>query len=277
MIFCEKSVTNCKYCRPRLQPAIHGQIIHTQYGVLMMVIILLCLPAIGNAAATGRLWSYFNLTSLVSPNWAIIAMPGMRYEFARSDDPSMLPAKGVYFYELFVGPVFTKNHGAFTFKLPLWYYYMGFPSTGTYSYSHNIEVLPILSYRFGKTTLTSRTIFHNTIYASVYDTSYQRTGYSLVVRQMLQIAHEIDERATLILADEPFFGVIADKQATPSPIGFWPKGFRLNRVYAGLQYRLTPRITVSPQYVLETVHDEGTVTDVNQYLFVTISYVLKLF
>jgi hypothetical protein len=183
----------------------------------------------------------------------------------------------VYFYEFFIGPVFTKTYSAFTFKLPIWYYYMGFPSEYTYFYSHNIEILPILTYRFGKTALTSRTIFHNTVYASVYETPEMRSGYSLVIRQLLQFTYEIDARTTVILADEPFFGTIEDGEAPPNPIGFWPSGFRLNRIYAGLQYRITPGVTISPQYVFETAHNEGAVTDVNHYLFVTVSYVLKLF
>ncbi len=244
---------------------------------LILGVILFLLPNLGAASTTGRFWSYFNATSLISPKWAIVTMPGFRYEFARSDDPNMRSAKGAYFYEFFIGPVFTEKSSALTFKLPVWYYYMGFPSEGTYFYSHNIEILPILSYQLGRTTLTSRTIFHNTVYASVYETPEMRNGYSLVIRQLLQIAHEIDELTTVILADEPFFGVIEDEQTLPNPIGFWPSGFRLNRVYAGLQYRISPSITISPQYVFETAHDEGIVTDVNHYLFITLSYVLKLF
>jgi len=277
MISLEKSVISYKSRVPRYPPGKRENPVNFACAALILCVILLLLPNLGSASATGRFWSYFNVTSLISPKWAIVTMPGFRYEFARSDDPNMLPAKGVYFYEFFIGPVFTKTSGAFTFKLPVWYYYMGFPSEGTYFYSHNIEILPILSYRLGRTTLTSRTIFHNTVYASVYQTPEMRSGYSLVIRQLLQIAHEIDERTTVILADEPFFGTIEDGQAPPNPIGFWPSGFRLNRVYAGLQYRITPTIIISAQYVFETAHDEGAVTDVNQYLFITLSYVLKLF
>ena len=247
------------------------------YALLIAGLIAVSLPGLGRSSTTGRFWSYLNITSLIDAKWAIVTMPGFRYEFARSDDLNMLPAKGIYFYEFFVGPVYTKTSGAFTFKLPVWYYYMGFPSDYAYFYSHNIEILPILSYRSGRTTFTGRTIFHNTVYASVYETREMRKGYSLVIRQLLQVAHNIDDRTTLIFADEPFFGVIEDGEAPPSPIGFWPSGFRLNRIYAGLQYSITPKMKISPQYVFETAHDEGRVTDVNHYLFVTFSYVLKFF
>ena len=276
MISSERSVIKNKEGAARPH---HGRLeirANTACAVLILCMILM-LPNSGIASTTGRFWSYFNLTSLVGQKWAVVAMPGLRYEFARSDDPNMTPAKGVYFYELFVGPVFTTTSGAFTLKLPIWYYYMGFPNSDSYFYSHNVEILPILSYHLDRMTLTSRTIFHNTIYASVYETPEIRCGYSLVLREMLQIAYKINGRATIILADEPFFGVIKDAEATPSPVGFWPSGFRLNRIYAGLQYNITPRITISPQYVFETAHDEGAVTDLNHYLFVTFQYVLRLF
>lgn len=276
MISSERSVTNYKKGTARPRHGRRKDRANRACAVLILCMTLM-LPNSGIASTTGRFWSYFNLTSLVSQKWALVTMPGLRYEFARSDDPNMLPAKGVYFYEFFVGPVFTTTSGAFTFKLPVWYYHMGFPSDDSYFYSHNIEILPILSYCLDRTTLTSRTIFHNTIYASVYETPEIRNGYSLVVRQLLQIAYKIDERATIILADEPFFGAIKDAEAMPNPIGFWPSGFRLNRIYAGLQYSIGPRMTISPQYVFETAYDEGAVTDVNHYLFVTFSYVLKLF
>lgn len=277
MTFSEKSDTSSKSSTAQNLPSVRGKCINTVCAIMITLMITVALPVSGKASTTGRFWSYLNVTSLIDAKWAIVTMPGFRYEFARSDDPSMLPAKGLYFYEFFIGPVYSRTSGAFTFKLPVWYYYMGFPSDNSYFYSHNIEILPILTYRTGRTTFTSRTIFHNTVYASVYETSEMRKGYSLVIRQLLQVAHCIDERTTLIIADEPFFGVIEDGEAPPSPIGFWPSGFRLNRIYAGLEYSITPRIRISPQYVLETAHDEGTVTDVNHYLFVTFTYVLRLF
>jgi hypothetical protein len=128
-----------------------------------------------------------------------------------------------------------------------------------------------------KLALTSRTIFHNTIYASVYTASEQRKGYSLVIRQFLELAYDIDQRLSILLADEPFFGVIDDKQAPPSPIGFWPSGFRLNRLYAGFRYKITSRLAISPEYVLETVYDEDSVTDTNHYFFVTLNYTFRIF
>jgi hypothetical protein len=245
---------------------------YLQYVILIGSIFLLAVPHPGASATTGRVWSYLNLTSIISPNWSFNIMPGLRYEFTRTDDPSLRPNKEFYFYELLTGPTWTKRCGRITLRIPLWYYYMGFPSPDEYFYAHNIEFLPILSYRSGKLGLTSRTIFHNTIYASVYDTSKLKTGYSLVIRQLLQVAYSVDQQWSIMVADEPFFGVIEDEEAPPSAIGFWPKGFRLNRLYAGFQYRISPRIAITPQYVLETAYDDGSRTDTNHYLFVTFSY-----
>jgi hypothetical protein len=248
-----------------------------QYAIVIATLLLLVIPQSGASATTGRIWSYLNLASIISPNWSFVMMPGVRYEFARTDDPALRPNKEFYFYELLTGPTWTKTWGRLTMKIPLWYYYMGFPSPDEYFYAHNIEFLPILSYRAGKLGLTSRTIFHNTIYASVYGTPELKKGYSLVIRQLLQLTYSLEKQLSIILADEPFFGVIEDKEAPPSPIGFWPSGFRLNRFYAGFQYRVTPRIAVTPQYVLETAYDGGINTDTNHYLFVTFSYAFNIF
>lgn len=272
MHFSGKSATNYKRAGPEADCFKQRLTANIRRVIFMLTLILLTMPQSDISATTGRFWSYFNLASLITPNWSFVFMPGIRYEFARANDALMRPNKAFYFYELLAGPTYTKTWDRFTIKLPLWYYYMGFPSSGDYAYAHNIEFLPILSYRLGKLTLTSRTIFHNTIYASIYETPELKRGYSLVIRQFLQVAYTIDERFSILLSDEPFFGVVEDKHAPPSPIGFWPRGFRLNRLYVGFQYRITPRIAVTPQYVLETVYDEGRKTDTNHYLFVTFSY-----
>ncbi len=266
MNFSERSVTSYKGREQRRAAVVRA--------TLILFFTSLMLPRTATGATTGRFWTYLNVTSLHGPNWALVAMPGLRYEFARSDDPSTLSPKGIYFYEFFAGPVYTLTTGAFTLKLPIWYYYMGFPTTDDYFYSHNIEFLPILNCRLGRLTLTSRTIFHNTIYASVYGSSELRNGYSMVVRQLLQLSYTVNTCMNLVIADEPFFGVIEDSEAPPSAIGFWPKGFRLNRVYLGFGYKITPQITLSPQYVLETAYDGGSLTDTNHYFFVTFSYTL---
>lgn len=81
----------------------------------------------------------------------------------------------------------------------------------------------------------------------------------------------------MLLAEEPFFGVIEDDEAPLSSIGFWSKGLGLNRLYVGFQYKIPPALTVSPHYVLETAYDGGELTDTNHYLFVNVFYILKFF
>lgn len=267
---CVRSATNSNASQYRDSPASPGSKTAVMRLALILVLALACLPGGAPGATTGRLWSYFNLTSRLGPSWAATAMPGVRWEFARSEDLTA-PARGIYFYELFVGPAYSRTWGDLTFKLPVWYYYTGYPSSAAYEYAHNIEFLPIINYRLGRLLLTSRTIFHNTVYASVYETSAQRHGYGLVIRQLFEATHSLNVRLALSLAEEPFFGVIEDQEAPPSMIGFWPAGFRLNRVYAGFRYQLTRGIALSPQYVLETVYAGGTLTDVNHYLFLTLS------
>lgn len=245
--------------------------------LLVVIFASSALPRSAASATTGRFWTYFNLAALVSNNWSFVAMPGVRYEFARTDDALLRPRKEFYFYELLIGPTYARTWGRFSMKLPFWYYYMGFPSKDAYDFSHNIEFLPIFNFRAGKILLTSRTIFHNTVYASVYETPELRKGYSLVIRQYFEMAYGLNQRLSLQLADEPFFGVLEDSEAPPSAIGFWPTGFRLNRIYAGLKFQVTPYFSLAPLYVFETAYDEGRVTDTNHYIFLSFNYLLKLF
>jgi len=54
----------------------------------------------------------------------------------------------------------------------------------------------------------------------------------------------------------------------------------LNRVYVGIDYKITPVLTVTPMYMFETTVSPTDSTDVTangHYLFVTLSYLLKLF
>jgi hypothetical protein len=63
-------------------------------------------------------------------------------------------------------------------------------------------------------------------------------------------------------------------------VGYWKNGYRLNRIYAGIDYKVTPALTVAPKYLLEfmsSMTDGSDITDVSHTLFVTVSYVAKLF
>lgn len=227
---------------------------------------------------TARLWGYANVTAVLARDWAYVMMPGMRYEFTRSDDMGSA-AKGVYFVELLTGPVYVFRHKCLTFKVPVWYYYTGFPvnSTEDYFYSHNAEFLPIIEYRSGTLKLTSRTIFHNTFYASIYGTDDLKNGYGLVVRQLFRADYGVNSALTITAAEEPFFGVVEDSEAPPHMLGFWPGGFRMNRVYLGAGFQLGTSFTISPQYVFETTYGDATeLTGINHYLFITISYTLGI-
>lgn len=228
---------------------------------------------------TARFWGYANCVGLISKNFTFVVMPGVRYEFKRSDEYDT-PAKKMYLYELLTGPVYIIKSNAWIFKFPLWYYYMGFPVSGQddYFYSHNLEFLPIIEYRFGDFTMCSRTIFHNTIYASVYETSSEKRGYGLVIREMLRFSYRLSENIEILVAAEPFFGVIEDSEAAAHPIGYWQNGFRMNRLYIGSNIRLTKFLSLSPQHIFETNYDtNGHLNGVNHYIFITLSYAVKLF
>jgi hypothetical protein len=270
----EKSAISCSRSNPGHIHSAHCY--RRRFSCILFLVALASstLPRYSASATTGRFWTYLNVTALVSPSWSLVTMPGFRYEFARTEETMICSNRGFYFYEFLIGPTHAHTWGRFSLKLPLWYYYMGFPSPDEHDYSHNIEFLPILNCRLDRLSFTSRTIFHNTVYASVYETPELKNGYSLVIRQYLEISYAVDQRLNIQLADEPFFGVIEDREAPPSSIGFWPSGFRLNRIYAGFKFQVTPCLSLAPQYVYETAYNEGRVTDSNHYIFFTFSYVL---
>ena len=250
--------------------------------ILVLLCLLTCMRMVHaeHHPRGGRFWTYANLTAVMSPQWAFVAMPGIRYEFARSDPISFSPASKLYFLEFLTGPVYTVSlTPSFSLKLPLWYYYMGYPvnATDDYYYSHNIEFLPIFELKNTNLTLTSRTIFHNTIYATIYETIEERSGYGLVIRELLKLDYQFNKTVGIVIGEEPFWGIIEDSDALANVLGYWPKGFRLNRVYTGLTIRVGQSCMISPQYVYETSYDSGEVVAENHYVFITFTRVLKLF
>jgi hypothetical protein len=251
--------------------------------VLAIVVAWSGSPARADTPTEGRGWLYTNLTGVLAPNWAFTVMPGLRYEFTDSETD----AGGIVMYELFVGPVFITKLGPVKFKLPLWYYYMGFPIAATDDYfdSHNLELVPIFEYTHGRFTFSNRTIFHNKLQANnaVFKTDSQRNGYSLLLRELVRVNYALTPEVALTVADEIFVGLVEDEETSDLAKGepfFEKNGFSMNRLYAGVSWAFAPGLSVSPQYILETHHDpdkDAELTKVRHYLFVTFNYAMKLF
>ena len=235
------------------------------------------------AEQEGRAWFYGNFTAALTPNWSFTVMQGLRYEFARWDVPNVPATRELYMTETFAGPNYTRKIGNLTLRGSLWYYYIGYPqrkesnpklTDDKYNYSS-----------IGRFTIMDRVIFHNTIFADVYQTNSERWGFGTVLRELLQVRFAATDRLGILVGDEPFFGIHEDGQTSKlaggySPLGYWKDGFRLNRVYLGVDYKITPSLTVTPMYMFETVvspTDSADVTSNGHYLFVTLSYLLKLF
>jgi len=268
--------------------------------LLAALMLFALLPAGANAAEkpyTGRTWEYVNVTLLLSPNWAFMVMPGHRFEFYRGADPKS-DAKETFLWEFFAGPIYIQKFESFTFKLPLWYYYMSFPWDGDDKkpkdsddgrrWSHNIEVVPIFEFNVDALKVTSRTIFHNKVYAKneLYTTANQRKGYSLLIRQMLMLEYALNPMFSLLLGDEIFVGVKEDggtKNLSEVKIGepfYERKGFSENRLHAGFNVKFNPALSLSPQYVYDTTYlpESGyRLTSRNHYIMLTLNYVLKLY
>lgn len=247
--------------------------------------------------STFRTWEYLDFTVLLSPNWAYTVLPGHTYEWTRDNDPSTDPkkreAKGPVLYELFTGPVYITKIGDVTVKLPLWYYYMGFPIKATtttesmYKYSHNIEFVPIVEYKMGDWKFWNRVIFHNTVYSNYYKEDSDRKGYSLLIREFFKVEYSLTPDFRLVVGDEIFVGIIEDSDTntdalTPGLIspGFSRKGFSQNRFYLGCGYSFSPVLSITPLYILQTQHFKrysNKVTEYDHYIQVTLSYALKLY
>jgi hypothetical protein len=252
-----------------------------------------------HAEEEGRTWFYGAFTAALTPNWSFTVMQGLRYELARwdaaKDSVGNAPeTRQFYMTETFAGPNYTRKMGNLTLRGSLWYYYIGYPQRkeaklgqpdDKYNYSSNIEVIPMAEYRIGRFTIMDRVIFHNTIFADAYQTNSERWGFGTVLRELLQVRFAATDRLGILVGDEPFFGIHEDGQTSKlaggySPLGYWKDGFRLNRVYLGVDYKITPSLTVTPMYMFETTVSATDSTDVTangHYLFVTLSYLLKLF
>ncbi|MCX7679108.1 MAG: DUF2490 domain-containing protein [Spirochaetes bacterium] len=248
----------------------------------------------------GRTWEYFNLNILLSPNWAFTVMPGHRYEFYDDTQPDN-EGRGNQFYELFTGPIYiNKLNDNVTFKLPLWYYYMGFPNMpgatsgrdNDYYYSHNFEVVPIFEVKIGSFLFINRIILHNKFYANnrLYNNQELRRGWSLLMREMVSVLYFLNDTFALSIGDEVFIGLVEDRgtnemrerngKPTIGEPFFEQHGFSMNRFYAGILYRYDPTLSIHPQYILESIHnpsDDYELTKKGHYIFLVITYTLRLY
>lgn len=225
---------------------------------------------------TARVWVYGAGTLQLDPTWSVTAITGSRFELARSGGGQ---TKDHYLDEVFVGPNWSRRFldGALGLKVSLQYYFIGYPKRANAGYplSHNLELVPTVDYRLGAFNLSWRAIFHNTFHASVYPAG-QRWGYGMVLRNLVALRWAASERLTLLVGDEPWLGVVENSGTAYSAAGYWKSGFRLNRVYAGVEWKQGP-VSVSPQYVFEaTMNDEGSLAELGHYAFVTFAYTCSL-
>lgn len=223
-----------------------------------------------------RSWTYINLTTVFTPEWSFIVMPGYKYEFYQNSGD---PGKTVL-YELFIGPAYNIKAGNFAFILPLYYYYLGAPvrSTGKYYYTHNIAFVPLAVYTMGRWEFRSRLFCHNTFYANYYETEELRRGYALLVAPMLMVTFRLIENFSLSVSDEVPIVFVEDIQATPTTgAGFLRKGLYKNRLYSGVIYSFDNSLSLKLQYVYETTYGTDRGLDrVDHTVFTVVSYVLKL-
>ena len=154
----------------------------------------------------------------------------------------------------------------------------------------------------GRWSFYDRIIFHNTFYADYYNADYnspagtpplhlsvadQRWGWGTVLRELVQARYALTDRLGVLLADEVFFGIAQDSDTSKiangggfKAPGYWKDGFRQNRVYAGIDFKVTPALTVTPMYMLEvdvSPTSSSDVTDMSHNLFIFATYVAKMY
>ena len=270
------------------------------------------------AKQEGRVWYDQNLTLAFAPQWSFTVMPGFRTEFARSREdvagvqfleffigPNFtyklgnLTLKGSLWYYYMGYP----TRGRQALQASTNYTTLGCNNaalgtasvcTPTYNFSHNLEIIPAAEYRVGRWSFYDRIIFHNTFYADAYNTDMpnlsvgsQRAGWGTVLREMLQARYALTDRLGILLADEVFFGIAEDSDTSKiaggggyKVTGYWKDGFRQNRIYLGIDYKVTPALTVTPMYMLEIDADRlnsSDVSDVSHNLFIIATYVAKMY
>jgi len=265
------------------------------------------------ARQEGRVWIYQNFVLAFSPNWSLTTMPGGRSEFARSREgkagmqlielffgPNYTyktgnwTLKGSLWYYYMGYPQRGREVPGKSWDCsnpPL----QGSSSTNctsTYNFSHNLEIIPSAEYRFGRFSVYDRVILHNTFYADVYSTpnptlglsvADQRLGLGTVLRELVQVRFAVNDRLGVSLMDEAFFGIMEDGDTSKlpkgtgySPTGYWKHGFRSNRIYLGIDYKVTPNFILAPMYMVDVTMnavDSTDVTDIshNFYMVATIT------
>lgn len=272
------------------------------------------------ARQEGRIWIDSNLTLLFSPNWSLTTMPGARVELARTREDKAglhflefffgpnytyktqnLTIKGSLWYYYMGYPSEGRNTIRYFKDSNTWQATCdssGAYCPSNYNFSHNLEIIPTIEYRVGRWSIYDRVIFHNTFYADSYNTANGdtdvgslRAGWGTVLRELLQVRYALNDRMGVLLADEVFFGIKEDSDTrklkkldgSPAgylPTGYWKNGYRLNRIYAGIDFKVTPTFTVAPMYTLEVMSSPtngSDVTDVTHTLFMVATYVVKLF
>lgn len=236
---------------------------------------------------TLRGWGYLNATVKLSPHWAFTAMPGYRYEFSREQDGKSLDEKKNFYNELFLGPVYSTMLGKVRFSMPIWYYYMAFPDAEKpedYTDAHNLAIVPVFAYKMDRFIFVSRTILHNTFYASVQKEALNEKaeGYGLLWRQMLLVNYAVTKKVIVYGGDEIWVGAIENKDVTPHPTGYFPSGLARNRVIGGMKFIINKEFSIAPEYIYETwygVYDDlipslekNKVWMKNHYIKLTVNY-----
>jgi hypothetical protein len=257
-----------------------------------------------------RSWMYLDYTCMFSDNWGVSVLGSHSYEYERDNNlPSSHPkystntfAKQTFLYEIFAGPMYVQKFGDLTFKLPVWYYYQGFPTRNheakdTYYHTHNIEIVPTVDYKMGKWTFWNRIILHNKVYSSIYgseakyaglDDSKYSNGYSLLIREYFRVQYAINDKLRVLIGNEIFVGVVEDKDTTDLHLANQPrigpqferKGFDQNRTYMGFSYTLAPGLAITPLYMYQMVYNvpgERKLTERDHYLFMVLSYQMKTY
>lgn len=252
-----------------------------------------------NAPYNKRVWGYYNMTAMLSPEWGIMLQPGMLYEYYNSIGES----RDIVLEELFAGPIYIRQlSGNLQFVFAFGYYYIGFPKRDykdtngdgkgdqdVFWYSYNFEAVPDITYSIDKFRISNKAIFHSKYYAhnDVYKSEDDRWGFSMLMRDMIKIAYSVSRDLTVSAAGEIYIGLAEDKKtarkykaldAKGEPY-FERQGYLRNRLYCGIDMSLSPVLKLSPNYVLESAYNpdkDGVLVGRNHIITITLSYITRI-
>ncbi len=235
---------------------------------------------------TLRFWQYQSVSKSLTKSVGLWAMIGSRHEVIKRVNSEKSDINPYYMTELFFGPTFRKQLGKHLLYMPMAYYYIDYPMTDNPQnvkkvITHNINPIFLLISPLGKgMSMQNRLVFFGTFYTDFYSKfagypEKDNFGFSLMATYKFQLTLPGNGKIKPIFANETFWGVMGDDHVKPAiaGIGFTDKGYLWSRTYAGISWKINPRVIAEPQIIMDNDNHKSPHT-AHLYFHVTMRYYL---